>query len=1226
MAFCCHASAPAQAVPASTATTVNSSLNPSNPGDTVLFDARVTGGGGAPTGSVTFKDGSTTIGSGTLNTVGATSAPAAGGYHSCALTAAGGVKCWGYNGYGQLGDNSTTTRTAPVDVSGLTSGVTAIASGTYSTCALTTAGGVKCWGRNFYGELGNNNTGNNSSIPVDVSGLTSGVIAIAVGELHACALTAAGGIKCWGYGGDGQLGNGSYGNRATPIDVTGLSSGISAIATGTHHTCAIAAPAGLVKCWGNNEFGQLGDGTATFREGVVDSTLTGATAIALGEFHSCAINANGGAMCWGRNQVGQLGDGTFDDRISILAVSSLGSGVAAITSGPYHSCALNVNGVALCWGQGIYGKLGDNNAQNNSAVPVTAVGVTGSAISGGIHHTCAVAVDGSVRCWGDNENGQIGIGTITTLQITSVQVNGFGAGTAQNTSRTSFSTSSLTSGDHTITAVYGADAGHAASTSANLIQAVSRTATTTSLGSSVNPSTSGQSVTFTATVNNAAASGTVTFKIDGVSQDPLATVASGVATLTTSALGGGDHAIIAIYNGDSSYFGSTSSTLTQTVTGKASTTTTLGADINPSVPGESVTFTATVSSTGGTPTGTITFKDRATTLGPGTLSGGSAALSTSALSAGSHTITAVYNGDDNFATSESSGLTQTVAKLATTTALSASPNPSGSGQSVTFTATVSSSSGTPAGTVTFKEGATTLGTGTLSSSVATFTTSSLAVGAHTITAVYSGNGTYATSTSSGVTQNVIFGTTTKLATSPKSSKSGQSVKMIAGVTAVKPPKGIKLPKAKPMGSVTYKKGVDTLATAPLLNGKATGSTSVLTAGINTLTAAYGGDMNYGPSTGTVNHTVKAPAMAVAKLADGHLVATWETAAKNGADSAIHARRYTADGAAVGNDFRVAAASSRQAVSEPSVAGLQNGTFVVVWTADGRDGSGLGLYGQLYSAAAIKVGAEIRVNASTHNDQSQSATAALDDGGFAVVWTSKQQAKSGSTIYGQRYGAEGRVAGGEFVVAVDLADQTQPSLTGLGGGGFVVAWSSATEQSDIVGQRYTAAGLKAGAAFSVNQAQEADQTDPSVAALDDGGFVVSWTAAGREGAAISLAAQRFNAAGAAVGRAFTANTSVDKHHWDPTVVPFADGGFLAVWNTQDKKGSTVGARVQAFDANGKRVGTESVVKTPAANVISQPRAVTSSHGNFVVLWTAGNAKDSLRSVQKQRFKNFSAQTD
>ena len=146
----------------------------------------------------------------------------AGLYHTCALLSTGAVKCWGYNGYGQLGDNSQTTRLTPVDVSGLSSGVTAISAGTYHTCALLSTGAVKCWGYNGYGQLGDNSQTTRLT-PVDVSGLSSGVTAISASYLHSCAFLSTGAVKCWGYNYYGQLGDNSQTQRLTPVAVSGIS-------------------------------------------------------------------------------------------------------------------------------------------------------------------------------------------------------------------------------------------------------------------------------------------------------------------------------------------------------------------------------------------------------------------------------------------------------------------------------------------------------------------------------------------------------------------------------------------------------------------------------------------------------------------------------------------------------------------------------------------------------------------------------------------------------------------------------------------------------------------------------------------------------------------------------------------------------------------------------------------------------------------------------------------
>ncbi len=364
--------------------------------------------------------------------------------------------------------------------------------------------------------------------------------------------------------------------------------------------------------------------------------------------------------------------------------------------------------------------------------------------------------------------------------------------------------------------------------------AFAKTNTTTTLASSANPSTYASSVTFTATVSPSAATGTVTFK-DGSTTLGTGTLSSGKATYTTSALAAGSHSITASYGGSTTYNSSTSSTLTQTVN-KANSTATLTSSSNPSTYGSSVKFTATVAPS--KCTGTVTFKDGSTTLGNGSLSSGKATFSTSTLTAGSHSITGSYGGDSNCNSSTSSALTQTVNKANTTTTVSSSSNPSAVGSSVTFTATISSTTAT--GTVTFKDGSTTLGTGNVSSGTATFSTSTLAVGSHSITAVYSGDSNYNTSTSSKLTQTVKQASSTSVSSSTNPDPSSAPVTFTAVVS----------PSAA-TGTVTFMDGSTSLGTGTLSGGVAGLTTSSLANGTHSITAIYGGDTNYIGSTSSV---------------------------------------------------------------------------------------------------------------------------------------------------------------------------------------------------------------------------------------------------------------------------------------------------------------------------------------------------------------------------------------
>ena len=330
----------------------------------------------------------------------------AGSHFTCALTSEGGVYCWGYNGHGRLGDGTTTDRSSPVGVSGLTSGVAFVSAGGPHACALTTGGGVKCWGYNGYGGLGDGTT-TNSPIPVDVSGLASGMVTVSAGHDHTCALTTGGGVKCWGSNSVGQLGDGTTADSPVPVDVSGLTGGVAAIAAGTSHTCALMTGGG-VKCWGMNNSGELGDGSTTSSSTPVDASghTSGVAEISAGD-HTCALNTEGGVECWGPNGHGELG--AMD-------------GAAGISLGIAHTCALTTEGGVKCWGFNNHGQLGDGTTTSTGtpvAVSGLASGVTN--VSAGGFHTCALTTDSLVKCWGSNEFGQLGDGT-TTDSTTPVNV------------------------------------------------------------------------------------------------------------------------------------------------------------------------------------------------------------------------------------------------------------------------------------------------------------------------------------------------------------------------------------------------------------------------------------------------------------------------------------------------------------------------------------------------------------------------------------------------------------------------------------------------------------------------------------------------------------------------------------------------------------------------------------------------------------------------------------
>lgn len=346
-----------------------------------------------------------------------------------------------------------------------------------------------------------------------------------------------------------------------------------------------------------------------------------------------------------------------------------------------------------------------------------------------------------------------------------------------------------------------------------------------------NPSaaTFGQSVSISATVTGSSPTGTVQFKDGTTNLGSAVTLSSGAASLNTSALAVGSHTVTAVYSGDTANSSSVSPAVSLTVA-KAPSAISLTSTSASTTQGQSVSFTATVS--GNLLSGTIEFMDGSTSLGVFAINACTASLTTSALSVGTHNITAIYSGDANSQGSTSAVLTETVSPVlaATSTALSTSTTTLSAGQSLTLTATVTGSS--PTGTVQFKDGSTALGSPvTLSSNQASLSTNLLSVGSHTITAVYSGDAANASSTSSGIAITVTTAVSAVTLNSSKPTTSpGESVTFTATVSG-----------QSPSGSVQFKDGSTSLGSATINAGIASFSTATLSAGSHSITASYSGD-------------------------------------------------------------------------------------------------------------------------------------------------------------------------------------------------------------------------------------------------------------------------------------------------------------------------------------------------------------------------------------------------
>lgn len=351
----------------------------------------------------------------------------AGGDHTCILTTAGTVVCWGANAYGQLGNGSTTDSPQPVAVTGL-SGVSSIALGLNHSCALV-SGAVKCWGYNSNAQLGDGTT-TNAKTPVAVKNITTAT-AIAAGATHSCAILTDATIKCWGNNEYGQGGtNFAGGNLPSPLSVAWLGSDPLQLVAAGNHSCVRLAD-GATKCWGRNNKGQIGDGTSGNLKSIptlVFGLSTSTVGVAAGFEHACALVGEA-VVCWGDASAGQLGDGSTTGKTKPVAVATLAAGVDSLATGQgLHTCAILKSGAVNCWGANGYGQTGKGSASASQTTPtqVAPLGAAVTAVTVGSSHTCALIQGPKVQCWGHNDVGQMGDGTTGASKLTPTYVLGFG--------------------------------------------------------------------------------------------------------------------------------------------------------------------------------------------------------------------------------------------------------------------------------------------------------------------------------------------------------------------------------------------------------------------------------------------------------------------------------------------------------------------------------------------------------------------------------------------------------------------------------------------------------------------------------------------------------------------------------------------------------------------------------------------------------------------------------
>ncbi|TRT44375.1 MAG: tandem-95 repeat protein, partial [Microcystis aeruginosa Ma_QC_C_20070703_M131] len=365
------------------------------------------------------------------------------------------------------------------------------------------------------------------------------------------------------------------------------------------------------------------------------------------------------------------------------------------------------------------------------------------------------------------------------------------------------------------------------------------------------------------------------------------------------------------------------------------------------------------------------------------------------------------------------------------------------------------------------------------------------------------------------------------------------------------------------------------------------------------------------------------------LKDGGFVIVWSSQGQDGSDWGIYGQRYDINSNKIGSEFPVNT-YTQNAQYNPSITALNSGGFVVVWASKLQDGSGNPIYGQRYDANGNKVGSEFQISTYTQDTQwwePYPSVTTLNDGGFFVTWASESGDVNGN-IYGQRYDANGNKVGTNFPINTYTPGiQIEAAAITLNNGDLIVAWQSYPQNNGhwgLYGQRYDNNGNNLGSEFQIHSSPYYDYSEPKIAALTDGGFVVTyesgdWNGNGIDGSGYGVHGQKFDSTGNKIGREFLINTYTTGNQFYQSVTALSNGGFLEVWQSQNQDGSGYGIYGQQFDANCNRIGNEFAINQYTANNQWFPAITTLADGSSVIItWTSENQDGSGNGIYARKF--------